>query len=461
MLNGTEVSKGIGIGPAKVLASAKGGEILTDKNFAESINGIKPGSVLVVAHMTTYMVALLKDMSIAAIVSEAGGMTSHSALVAKSMGIPAVYGVSDVMRTISDGDMVIVDGIGGYVYCNPDKELIDEFTARRKSFLKDRDELEKYRSMKTVMADGHTPEIFCNVNDVFGTMKAIDNGGEGIGLFRTENLFFEKEKMPDEEEQTRAYSRIIRAMDGREVVIRTLDIGGDKVLPYLEQKVEANPFLGYRAIRYSLGNRELFIPQLRAILRASAEGKVLIMIPMITCVEEMRSVRSLIYEVKSDLRDEGYDFDDDIRIGAMIETPSAAICSDLLATECDFFSIGSNDLVQYTMCADRCNSEVAYLQSVTQPSVLRLIKKTIDSAKNAQIPVSICGEAGADPALIPMLVGLGCDRFSVNPLSVPEVRRTLSRWTVEEAREAAEEIMNMTVDFEVREYIKNMSREKI
>ncbi len=458
MLNGTEVSKGIGIGIAKVLKTVPGESDVSLDVFSAALKEMKPGSVLVASHLAPYMVGRLKDHNVAGLVSETGGMTSHSALVAKSMGIPAVYGVDGATLEIKDGDTIVVDGIYGNVYINPDVKHVAEFSERKKLFLKDREDLEKYRGMKTVMADGTTPRIFCNVSDIVGVMQAIDNGGEGIGLFRTENLFAEFSTPPSEEEQTKIYTRVVTAMDGRDVVIRTLDIGGDKSLPYLDLEVESNPFLGYRAVRYSLGNRDFFKTQLRAILRASALGNISVMIPMVTCVEEMRQVKALIYEIKTDLRDEGYEFDDSLKVGAMIETPSAAVISDILAKECDFFSIGTNDLVAYTMSADRGNRRVAYLQSIMQPSVLRLIKKTIDSAGAAGIPVSICGEAGADPLSIPMFVGLGCDKFSVNPLSVPEVRRTLSEWSVEEAKAAAEKIMNLSVESEIREFVHKNSK---
>ena len=458
MLNGTEVSKGIGIGIAKVLKTVPGESDVSLDVFSNALKGMKPGGVLVASHLAPFMVARLKEYDIAGLVSETGGMTSHSALVAKSMGLPAVYGVDGATTEIKDGDTVIVDGIYGYVYANPDVKLVGEYSERKKLFLKDRAELEKYRGMKTVMADGTTPKIFCNVSDIVGVMQAIDNGGEGVGLFRTENIFSEYSTPPSEEEQTKVYTRVISAMDGRDVVIRTLDIGGDKDLPYLNREVEANPFLGYRAVRYSLGNRDFFRTQLRAILRASALGNTSIMIPMVTCVEEIREVKALIYEIKSDLRDEGYEFDDSIKVGAMIETPSAAVISDLLAGECDFFSIGTNDLVAYTMSADRGNRKVAYLQSIMQPSVLRLIKKIIDSANDAGIPVSICGEAGADPLSIPIFIGLGCDKFSVNPLSVPEVRRTLSQWTAMEAKAAAEKAMSLSVESEIRDFVHSNSK---
>ena len=459
MLNGSVVSKGIGIGIAKVVSS-QGSEVMSAEEFMSAISGMKPGAVLVASHLTPYMVGMLKEYSISGIVCETGGMASHSALAAKSMGIPAVYDVAGATEEIADGDTVIVDGSSGYVYERPDSDIVAGYTVKRKKYLADLEELKGYRNLKTVMADGTECSIVCNASDILSVMHVIDEGGEGIGLFRTENLLSGEGRIPDEEEQTRVYSRIVSAMKGKEVIVRTLDIGGDKNMPFLNLEKEDNPFLGYRGVRYSLGHRDIFTTQLRAILRASAGGKMSIMIPMVTCVEEMRNIKSLIHEIKTDLRDEGFEFDDDIKVGATIETPSAAIMADALARECDFFSIGTNDLIQYVMSADRGNSRVAYLQSVTQPSILRLIKHTIDSAKAAGIEVSVCGEAASDPEVIPILAGFGCRKFSVNPLSVSEVRRTLSEWTVADAEGLAYDILKIPVDQEIRDHIHKIYKDR-
>ncbi len=452
MLNGSVVSKGIGIGIAKVISS-QGNEVMSNEEYIAAISDMKPGAVLVASRLTPYLVGLLKDYSIAGLVCENGGMASHSALVAKSMGIPAVYDVVRATEEIADGDTVIVDGSNGYVYERPDPEIVASYSAKRKKYLADLEELKGYRNLKTVMADGTCASVLCNASDILSVMHAIDEGGEGIGLFRTENLLSGEGRIPDEDEQTRVYSRIVSAMKGKEVTVRTLDIGGDKSIPFLDLEKEDNPFLGYRGVRYSLGHRDIFTTQLRAILRASAGGNLSIMIPMITCIEEMRNIKSLIHEIKSDLRDEGFDFNDDIKVGATIETPSAAIMADKLAGECDFFSIGTNDLVQYVMSADRGNSRVAYLQSVTQPSILRLLKHIFDSAKSAGIEVSVCGEAASDPEVIPILAGFGCRKFSVNPLSVSEVRRTLSEWSEEDARKLSSDILKIPTDQEIRDHI--------
>lgn len=459
MFNGSEVSKGIGIGIAKVIAS-RDGSVMSNEEFIEAISGIKPGAVLVASHLTPFMVGVLKEYSISGLVCETGGMASHSALAAKSMGIPAVYDVIGATSGINDGDTVIVDGISGYVYERPDPEIVAGYSVKRKKYLADLEQLKEFRNRKTIMADGTQAVVMCNTSDILSVMHAIDEGGEGIGLFRTENLLSGEGRIPDEEEQTRVYSRVVSSMKGKEVIIRTLDIGGDKSIPFLELEKEDNPFLGYRGVRYSLGHRDVFSVQLRAILRASAGGNISIMIPMITCVEEMRSIKSLIHEIKSDLRDEGYEFDDDIKVGATIETPSAAIIADMLAHECDFFSIGTNDLVQYVMSADRGNSRVAYLQSVTQPSVLRMIKQTIDAAKSAGIDISMCGEAASDPEVIPIIAGFGCRKFSVNPRSVSEVRRTLSEWTVADAEKLASDVLKIPVDQEIREYLHKIYKDR-
>ena len=458
MINGSGISKGIGIGIAKVIQSH--GVDMSDEEFSSVISGMKPGAVLVASHLTPYMVGMLKDHSIAGLVCETGGLSSHSALVAKSMGIPAVYDAAGATDAVKDGDTVIVDGIGGYVYERPDSDVVASYMDKRKKYLEDLEELKHYRNEKTVMADGTEATVMCNTSDILSVMHALDEGGEGIGLFRTEILMAGEGRVPDEEEQTRAYSRVATAMRGKEVIIRTLDIGGDKNIPFLELEKEENPFLGYRGVRYSLGHKDIFATQLRAILRASASGNISIMIPMITCVEEMRSIKSLIHEIKTDLRDEGYEFNDDIKVGATIETPSAAMIVDILARECDFFSIGTNDLIQYMMSADRGNSRVAYLQSVTQPSILRMIKQTIDAAKSAGIDVAMCGEAASDPEVIPIFAGFGCRKFSVNPLSVTEVRRTLSEWTVEDAEKLAADVLKIPVDQEVRDHIHKIYKDR-
>ena len=459
MLNGSIVSKGIGIGIAKVITSPAG-DVMSNDEFISAISDMKPGAVLVASRLTPYMVGLLKDYSIAGLVCENGGMASHSALVAKSMGIPAVYDVVRATEEIASGDTVIVDGTGGYVYERPDSDIVASYSVKRKKYLADLEELKGYRNLKTVMADGTEATVVCNASDILSVMHVMDEGGEGIGLFRTENLLSGEGRIPDEEEQTRVYSRIVSAMKGKEVTVRTLDIGGDKNIPFLDLEKEDNPFLGYRGVRYSLGHRDIFTTQHRAILRASAGGNLSIMIPMVTCIEEMRNIKSLINEIKTDLRDEGFEFNDDIKVGATIETPSAAIMADMLARECDFFSIGTNDLVQYVMSADRGNSKVAYLQSLTQPSILRLIKHIIDSAQNAGIEVSVCGEAASDPEVIPILAGFGCRKFSVNPLSVTEVRRTLSEWTVADSEKLASDILKMPVDQEIRDYIHKIYKDR-
>ena len=462
MFNGIAVSKGIGIGIAKVVKSPEGTKDSGDSVMERIIMESAPGAVFVMKELTPYLAGILKKQSVSGVVCENGGATSHSALLVKALGIPAVYGAEAVTDGISDGDTVIVDGINGYVYEKPDSGLVREFSTRKRAFQKDQEKLIKFRSMQTKMACGTECKIFCNVSDQMGVLKMLDNGGEGVGLYRTEHLFLQTDHIPDEEEQLRSYMHIINVLEGKSVVFRTLDIGGDKASPdnAFRFEKEDNPFLGYRGVRYSLGNRDIFMAQLRALLRASAYGKVSIMIPMISCVEEMRSVKSLIYEITGDLRDEGYEYDEDIRVGAMIETPSAAEMSDVFIHECDFFSIGSNDLVQYTMGADRGNRNVSYLQTVIQPSVLRLIRKTIKSAIDAGKPISVCGEAASDPMIIPVLAGFGLRVFSVDPLLVPETRRCLSEWSLDEAEKLAGDVVGMSTSADIREYIKAAMRKK-
>ncbi len=462
MYSGIAVSKGIGIGVAKVLKSEQDPAGYSDTKIERQLKLTAPGAVLVMTELTPYLAGVLKNMSVSAVVCETGGATSHSALLVKAMGIPAVYGAEGVTEGIADGDTVIVDGINGFVYEKPAPDQIREFSSRKKDYQKDQERLVRFRSMKTEMACGTECKIFCNVSDHLGVLKMLDNGGEGVGLYRTEHLFLQSDHIPTEEEQLRTYSTIVKAMDDRPIVIRTLDIGGDKAVPgnYFSFEKEENPFLGYRGVRFSLGNRKIFSAQLRALLRASAYGNVSIMIPMVSCIEEMREVKSLIYEICGELRDEGHEYDEDIKIGTMIETPSAAAISDMLIHECDFFSVGSNDLVQYTMAADRGNRNVAYLHSVNQPSVLRLIRSVIKNANDAGKPVSVCGEAASDPMIIPVLAGFGLRYFSVDPLLVPETRRCLSEWRLDEAQKLAEDVVGLSTAADVREYIKVAMRKK-
>ena len=381
------------------------------------------GTVLCAKELTPSMIAEIKKENIVGILTETGSTTSHSAILARVLEIPAVMSVPDIMTAAKNGDEVIVDGSKGDVILLPDSAQLECYTAKREKLIQERRELEKYRGKATASADGTVYELVCNIGKPEDAVKAMDFDGEGVGLFRTEFLFMDKTSVPSEEEQLAAYKKAAMILKGKPLIIRTLDIGGDKDIPYLGLAKEENPFMGFRAIRYCLKNRDLFRTQLRAILRASAFGNISIMFPLITCVDEVREGKALVEELKAELRSEGQEFDENIKVGIMTETAASGIIADLLAKEADFFSIGTNDLTGYTMAADRGNSDVSYLYSALQPSVLRMIKAIIESGRKEGIPVGMCGEAAADPMMIPLLISFGLTEFSVSAPSVLRVRK--------------------------------------
>lgn len=412
-----------------------------------------PETVLCAKELTPSMIAEINKENIVGIITETGSTTSHSAILARVLEIPAVMSASGIMTEAQNGNTVIVDGGKGGVILSPDEAQLADYAARREKLLQERRELEKFRGKPTVSADGTVYELVCNIGKPEDAAKALEFDGEGVGLFRTEFLFMDKTSVPTEEEQFTEYKKAAVMLKGRPLIIRTLDIGGDKDIPYLGLAKEENPFMGFRAIRYCLKNRDLFRTQLRAILRASAFGSVSIMFPLITCVDEVREGKALVEELKAQLRSEGVDFDENIKVGIMTETAASGIIADLLAAESDFFSIGTNDLTGYTMAADRGNSEVSYLYSALQPSVLRMIKAIIEAGRNRGIPVGMCGEAAADPMMIPLLISFGLTEFSVSAPSVLRVRKCISSWTKEKADEVAAKVMSLATQKEVREYL--------
>ena len=390
------------------------------------ISDAPAGTVLVVKELTPSMTAGINKENIVGIVTETGSQTSHSAILARALEIPAVLSVSGAVTSLSSGEQIIVDGSEGEVITAPAEDVIAEYTAKRDSFLRDKRELENYRGQKTVSASGEEYELFCNIGTPKDATKAMAADGEGVGLFRTEFLFMDRNVLPTEDEQFEAYKQASLIMKGAPVIIRTLDIGGDKEIPYLGLEKEENPFMGFRAIRYCLKNRDMFKSQLKAILRASAFGDIRIMFPLITTVDELRDGKALVEEAKSDLRVSGIAFDENIKVGVMTETASSGVIADMLAEEADFFSIGTNDLTGYTMAADRGNGDVAYLYSPFQPSVIRMIKRIITCASEAGIPVGMCGEAAANPMMIPLLISFGLTEFSVSAPSVLKVRKNIA-----------------------------------
>lgn len=417
------------------------------------ISDAPPETVLCAKELTPSMIAEINKENIVGIVTETGSTTSHSAILARVLEIPAVMSVPDIMSAAKNGEVIITDGGKGEVILSPDNAQLEEYAAKRAKLLEERRELEKFRGKPTVSADGKTYELVCNIGKPDDAKKAMECDGEGVGLFRTEFLFMDKTSMPDENEQFEAYKKAALILKGKPLIIRTLDIGGDKNIPYLGMAKEENPFMGFRAIRYCLKNRDLFRTQLRAIIRASAFGKIWIMFPLITCVEEVREGKAIVEEIKAELKAENIAFDEDIKVGIMTETAAAGIIADLLAEESDFFSIGTNDLTGYTMAADRGNSEVSYLYSALQPSVLRMIKSIIEAGVKHNIPVGMCGEAAADPMMIPLLISFGLTEFSVSAPSVLKVRKCISGWTKEKADAIAEKVMSLKTQKEVYDYL--------
>lgn len=414
------------------------------------------GTVLVARELTPSVTAGIVKENIAGIITETGGTTSHSAILARALEIPAVLSVEGVASSLKNGDTVVVDGSEGAVIVNPDDNTVAEYSKKRDAFLAERKELENYRGRETKSASGEVYELFCNIGKPEDAVKAVDADGEGVGLFRTEFLFMDRTSIPTEDEQFEAYKKAALILKGKSLIIRTLDIGGDKDIPYLGLEKEENPFMGFRAIRYCLKNRELFKSQIKAILRASAFGDIKIMFPLITTMDELREGKELVAECKADLRNMGINFNENIQVGVMVETASAAVIADMLAKEADFFSIGTNDLTGYTMACDRGNNDVSYLYSPLQPSVLRMIKRTIECGVQNGISVGMCGEAAANKLMIPLLISFGLTEFSVSAPSVLNVRKIISTWTKEEADKVTEKVLEMSTQQEIVEYLKSV-----
>lgn len=386
---------------------------------------VEPGSVLVAADFTPSMTSAMNRKNTVAMVAETGGVTSHSAILARAFEMPAVLSAAGACTQIRDGDLVIADGFSGDLFIAPDEETVEAYRQKQAEYSKEKALLDVYRTRPTVTKSGVHRSVYANIGSPAEAQVALESSAEGIGLFRTEFLFMDRPALPDEEEQYKAYAEVAEAMAGKEVIIRTLDVGGDKDIPYLQMEKEENPFLGCRAIRYCLKHPEVFKVQLRALLRAACCGRIKIMLPMICTAEEIRQARALIAECAGELAAEGKPFRRDVPVGIMVETPAAALTSDLLAKEADFFSIGTNDLTGYVTACDRGNADVAYLYDAMQPAVQRAIQMTIENARRAGIPVGMCGEAAADARLIPQLNAWGLDEFSVSPSSVLSTRKCI------------------------------------
>lgn len=423
-----------------------------------NISEVPAGTILVAEDLTPSMTAGIVKENVAGIITAVGGKTSHSAILARALEIPAVLSVDGIVDLVSDGMTAVVDGCDGICILDPSPEEIEEYQAKREKYLSDKALLEVYRGKDTVTADGVKVHLYGNIGNPEDAKQVAACDGEGVGLFRTEFLFMGASELPSEEEQFRAYKAAAETMEGREVIIRTLDVGGDKDIPYLGLEKEDNPFLGFRAVRYCLQNKDSYRVQLRALLRASAFGDIKIMVPLVTCVDEIRSVKALVKELMAELDAENIAYNKDIQVGAMIETPAASLIADLLAKEADFFSIGTNDLTQYTMAVDRGNAKVAYLYSSYNPAVLRSMKNIIEAANAAGIMVGMCGEAAADPLLIPLLISFGLGEFSVSATSVLATRGTIAKWSKAEADELAAKALSLATETEVAELLKANAR---
>lgn len=423
-----------------------------------NISEVPAGTILVAEDLTPSMTAGIVKENVAGIITAVGGKTSHSAILARALEIPAVLSVDGIVDKVSDGMTAVVDGCDGICILDPSQEEIDEYQAKREKYLSDKALLEVYRGKDTVTADGVKVHLYGNIGNPEDAKQVAACDGEGVGLFRTEFLFMGASELPSEEEQFQAYKAAAETMEGREVIIRTLDVGGDKDIPYLGLEKEDNPFLGFRAVRYCLQNKDSYRVQLKSLLRASAFGDIKIMVPLVTCVDEIRSVKALVKELMVELDAENIAYNKDIQVGAMIETPAASLIADLLAKEADFFSIGTNDLTQYTMAVDRGNAKVAYLYSSYNPAVLRSMKNIIEAANAAGIMVGMCGEAAADPLLIPLLISFGLGEFSVSATSVLATRGTIAKWSKAEADELAAKALSLATETEVAELLKANAR---
>ena len=427
-------------------------------NEGPDISSLPEGSVLVTDELTPSMTVDMKTGSVVGIVAETGGYASHSAILARALGVPAVLSVAGATKLIAEGQDVAVDGISGDVIVSPDNDEKKRCEEKAEAFRRQKALTEEFRGKMTVTASGEKKEVVANIGNAGDVSAAKDGDAEGVGLFRTEFLYMDRDSAPDEEEQLASYRKVAEAFAPAPVIIRTLDVGGDKDVQYLDMGKEDNPFMGFRAIRYCLENQQLFRTQLRALLRANTAGNIRIMLPMVTELQEIRDVRKLIDESVEELKAEGKEFGQNISLGIMVETPAAAATADILAEEADFFSIGTNDLTGYMMSADRGNGKVAYLYSVYQPAVLRMIRNVCEAAHKAGIPVGMCGEAAADPALIPCLLGFGLDEFSVGSRQVLATRRTISLWSRQEAEDTVRKVMTLHTVEETEAYLNSIKK---
>lgn len=432
----------------RVLSHILGVELPNPSMIDESV-------VIVGNDLTPSDTAQLNKEFVQGFATNIGGRTSHSAIMSRSLEIPAIVGTKSITQEVKQGDMIIVDGLNGDVIVNPTEDELIAYQDKRERYFADKKELQKLRDADTVTVDGVHAELAANIGTPNDLPGVIENGAQGIGLYRTEFLYMGRDQMPTEEEQFEAYKEVLEAMNGKRVVVRTLDIGGDKELSYLNLPEEMNPFLGYRAIRLCLAQQDIFRLQLRALLRASVYGKLNIMFPMVATINEFREAKAILLEEKENLKNEGHDISDDIELGIMVEIPATAALADVFAKEVDFFSIGTNDLIQYTLAADRMSERVSYLYQPYNPSILRLVKQVIEASHKEGKWTGMCGEMAGDETAIPLLLGLGLDEFSMSATSILKARRQINGLSKNEMTELANRAVDCATQEEVIELVNN------
>lgn len=414
------------------------------------LTNLPENTILVGKDLSTSDTAKLKLNSVAGIIIENGSENSHVSIMARTHEIPAIVGAKGALDSINDDIYIAINGATGEIFLEPTEEEIAKLEKIQNELKDEKGSLAKFRNKKSITKDGYKTEVVANIGTPKDMDAVIENGAEGVGLFRSEFLYMDSDTMPTEEEQFEAYKEVLEKSEGKRVIVRTLDIGGDKDLKYLNLEKEDNPFLGYRAIRICLREPEIFKVQLRALYRASIYGKLAIMLPMISSVDELRSAKAIINEVKEELKSKNIKFDKNVKVGIMIEIPSAAIMAEELAKECDFFSIGTNDLIQYTVAVERGNEKISNLYTKFHPAVIRLIKMAIDGAHKSKIFCGMCGEAAADERFIPLLVGLGLDEFSMNPTKILNSRKMIRNLNHKECKKLVQEILRMSSASEIK-----------
>ena len=424
------------------------------------LGDITEESILVAYDLTPSETAQLNLEKVLGFITDIGGRTSHTSIMARSLELPAIVGTNDVTARVNTGDYLILDAVNNRVYVNPTQAEIDELKTLEVKLAEEKAELAKLKDLPAVTLDGHKVDVVANIGTIRDCEGAHRNGAEGVGLYRTEFLFMDRDQLPSEEEQFIAYKEVVEAMEGRLVVLRTMDIGGDKELPYLNLPKEMNPFLGWRAVRIALDRREILHAQLRAVLRASAFGKLAVMFPMIISVEEIRELKSVLETLKAELRAEGKAFDENIQVGVMVETPSAAVNAKFLAKEVDFFSIGTNDLTQYTLAVDRGNELISHLYNPMSPSVLGLIKQVIDASHAEGKWTGMCGELAGDERATLLLLGMGLDEFSMSAISVPRIKKLIRHVNYQEVKALADEALQKPTAAEIEQLIQAFLAEK-